>query len=214
MAKVTAPLHSSEARGRLGGICYNTWRGISTVKAQKAPCQPRTERQLFIRSIGVKLVRLWQNLTSAQRLTWNDYAPLHIETDGMGSPKRLSGLNWYTRLNSRLQQLSISPVSTAPATSAPGAPSSLVATGGSGQIGLAFTAMPTSLNFWIHDDGPHSPGRQGSFARAAFLTTFTTASTTATITGLAAGQHDLFVRAVSRTDGQASTWEHVYAQVT
>lgn len=59
MAKVTLPLMSAEARGKVGGLIYNTWRGNSTVKIKKAPAQPRTARQLLIRAFATTCSRAW-----------------------------------------------------------------------------------------------------------------------------------------------------------
>ena len=40
MAKVINPLLSVEARGRMGGIVYNTWHGISYAKAHYGTHKP------------------------------------------------------------------------------------------------------------------------------------------------------------------------------
>jgi hypothetical protein len=48
----------------------------------------------------------WQSLTDAQRLTWHLYATQHLENDWTGNPIRLTGYNWYVRINVRRQLLS------------------------------------------------------------------------------------------------------------
>jgi hypothetical protein len=38
-------------------------------------------------------------LTGAQRLAWNDFAVSHPDLDWTGNLKRISGFNWYIRIN-------------------------------------------------------------------------------------------------------------------
>jgi hypothetical protein len=206
MVKVLAPLHSAEARGRVGGLVYNTWRGMSYAKSQTAPSQPRSKKQLNIRAFGIRLARAWQGLTAAQRLSWNNYASLHLETDGMGSPKRLTGLNWYIRLNSRMLQMGLTPATSAPAIAAPPAPTGFAAADGAGQSVITFATQPAGTSLWIQDDGPHSPGRKSLLNKSVFATTIAMITATYTVTGLNAGTHDLFARCVFASNGLASPW--------
>jgi hypothetical protein len=206
MAKVIAPLMSSEARGRLGGLVYNTWRGMSYAKAACAPSQPKSKKQLNIRAFGVRLARAWQGLTAAQRLGWQNYASLHLETDGMGTPKRMTGLNWFIRCNSRLLQQGLAISLTAPTVAAPASPLSFTSADGAGQSVLTFTSQPAGSQIWIQDDGPHSPGRKSLLTKAMFATTAPMTSGSYTLTGLGAGQHDLFARVVLASNGLASPW--------
>lgn len=214
MAKVIAPLHSAEARGRVGGLVYNTWRGMSYTKAQSAPSQPKTKKQLNIRAFGIRLARGWQTLTAAQRLSWNNYASLHLESDGMGSPKRMTGLNWYVRLNSRMLQLGLTPAASAPTIAAPPSPGSFAAADGVGQSLLSFSTQPAGTVLWLQDDGPHSPGRKSLLNKSIFATTVGMATATFTLTGLNAGTHDIFARCCFSSNGLCSPWVTDDALVT
>lgn len=214
MAKVTGPLHSSEARGRVGGLVYNTYRGISTVKASSAPTQPRTSLQLRIRAIGVKLARLWQGLTTLNRTSWTTYATNHPETDSMGSPKRLTGLNMFTRLNSRLLQMNITTLTSAPSIAAPAPVLNFTAANGVGSSVLTFTSFGQGAQLWLHKSGPHSAGRQGSLLRASYATVVTATTGTFTLTGLTPGSWDLYARSVDILNGQASPWVSAPVVVT
>lgn len=206
MVKVLGPLGASEARGRMGGIVYNTWRGMSYAKAQTAPSQPRTKKQLAIRSFGIRLARAWQGLTAAQRLSWNNYASLHLETDGMGSPKRLTGLNWYIRLNSRMLQMGLAIQVSAPAVAAPAGPGNFAAADGVGQSLLSFSTAVAGTSLWIQVDGPHSPGRKSLLNKSVFSTTVSMLTATYTLTGLNAGVCDIFARCVLASNGLTSPW--------
>ena len=99
MAKLTSPLGSSEARGKCGGVSYNSWRGIAYARSIVNPVTQYSERQLHVRAITKELTQDWQALSDAERSSWNLYATLHIETNVLGSDKRLSGYNWFLRCN-------------------------------------------------------------------------------------------------------------------
>jgi len=78
MAKVIGPLHSSEARGRMGGLVFNTWRGLNVVKQSTSPANPRTIAQLNIRAIAVGQARGWQGESAANQAAWDAYASTHV----------------------------------------------------------------------------------------------------------------------------------------
>lgn len=214
MAKVTGPLHSSEARGRMGGLVYNTYRGTSTVKASCSPAQPRSTKQLRIRALGMSLSRGWQSLTAVQRTGWNSYAAAHTEVDGMGNPKRMTGANWYIRLNSRLLQLGLTTSPTAPTVVAPSTPATFSAATGSGSCVCTFTSISASDRLWIHDDGPHSVGRHAQLPRATFATAALGTTGTCNSGTLAVGNHDLFARVVSASTGLSSQWVSANVAIT
>lgn len=107
MAKVVGPLHSSEARGSVSSLTYNTWRGISTVKARSGPTTQYSDDQVYVRGRARLATLLWQARTDAQRDAWNHYANEHADIDWTGNPQRLSGYNWFIRINVRKQLLGL-----------------------------------------------------------------------------------------------------------
>ena len=117
MAKVTGPLHSSEARGAVGSLTYNSWRGLSTVKARSGPLVTMSDDQRALRALTAACTVLWQAATQATRDGWNIYALNHPDTDWTGLDKRLSGYNWFIRINVRRQLVGQAILSTPPATS-------------------------------------------------------------------------------------------------
>lgn len=103
MAKVSNPLHSSEARGAVGAQVYNTWRGLHIVKTRSGPTITQSADQLALRAITAQYSQRWATLTDSQRNAWSSFANSHPDTDWTGHPKRLSGFNWFIRINVRLQ---------------------------------------------------------------------------------------------------------------
>ena len=205
MAKVVGPLHSSEARGRMGGLIFNTHRGVSVVKVKHAPCQPRTSLQLAIRAIAVTLIRAWA--ACLYKADWNAYAVLHPKVDGMGNSIRATGANWYLALNTRLKRMGTTPVESAPTADAPAAIEGFSATLSSGAFSPTWTA-PTlaadGVEVWM--DGPHSAGRIGSLARAKFLANWTGDQSGLGSVAAALGSYTLYARGISLVDGQVSAW--------
>lgn len=205
MAKVIGPLHSSEARGRMGGLVYNTWRGVATVKAKHAPSQPRTSLQLAVRAVAISLSRLWASCVN--QASWNAYAALHPTVDGMGNSVRATGANWYLALNTRLKRMGTAAVETAPTVAAPAAIEGFGAQLSSGAYSPTWTA-PTlaadGVEVWA--DGPHSPGRIGSLAKARYLSFWTGDQSGLGSVAAALGSYTLFARGVSLVDGQVSVW--------
>lgn len=205
MAKVIAPLMSASARGKVGGIIFNVWRGISTVKIFKSPANPQSERQLAMRAILKTLSQAWAALTDGQRTGWNDWADAHPVSDWTGTPIRMTGENAFIKCNSlRLDQGSAQ-VATAPTASAPASVAGLVLTPGSGQISVAHTSpggTATAIDIWL--DGPLSAGRQPDLTRATHQSYSPAETSPTVVSGLTAGIYDLYARHVSETDGQAS----------
>lgn len=215
MAKVTMPLMSAEARGKVSGIIYNTWRGNSTVKIKKAPAQPRTARQLIIRAFATTCARAWALLTQLQRDGWTAYATAHPDVDWTNTPKRLTGLNFYLRCSTRLLDMAKAVVATAPVVTAPANVTALVATGGSGQISCAFTVYAgtdVSIDIWTH--GPKSAGALGSLVKAKHRSYGPGETTPLVVTGLSPGLYQVYARAISEVNGLASAWVTTTATVT
>jgi hypothetical protein len=215
MAKCMNPAFSSETRGRVGGIVYNTWRGARTVKVKTAPAQPRTARQLVIRAFCTTIARRWAILTAPQREGWTTYANAHPGSDWTGSPKRATGLNWFVQLSVRLLDMAKAVVDTAPITVAPPNVIALVCTGGSGQISCAFTpagGTTTTIDLWTH--GPRSAGVISTIVKAKHRLYAPGETSPAVIPTLPAGLYTVYARNVDEVTGLASQWVSATATVT
>lgn len=105
MAKVTQPLGSIEARGSVGGLTYNTWRGIRTVKTRSGPAALPSPLMLQILAYAASATTTWKTITQAERDRWNAWAVDRREPMWTGQDKRLTGYNWFVRLQVRQQLL-------------------------------------------------------------------------------------------------------------
>jgi len=163
MAKVVGPLHSSEARGSIGALTYNTWRGISTVKTRCPPTPRDSDDQIAIRALTRACTVAWQAATDAQRTTWNDYAVDHPDIDWTGNPKRISGYNWFVRINVRRQLLEL-PIDPLPPSDVVNySIQDLTFTLADGAFDITWTVQDWLPLFTQHLEfyvaGPHSAGR-------------------------------------------------------
>jgi len=207
MAKVIGPLHSTEARGVIGGLIYNTWRGIRNIKRMTSPAQPRTQRSLQIRAWTIRLVRAWQSLSAGNQGLWNDYAAAHPLIDWTGIAKRITGANWYVALGLRLLDMGKSLVSTPPLTVAPDPPEAFAAANGAGSSVLTWTATAgtdKTLDYWVY--GPHSPGLRAKIQRAKHYKYCAGESGTDTFTPGTTGLFTFFARMLDEDNGLSSTW--------
>ena len=97
MAVVTWPLSSGEARGRVGDLVYNTWRGRSYVKQHNKIQDGHSETQQTIQAVCAQATAAWQAYGDVDRAAWNSFAAAHPLASWTGQPKRISGYNWFVR---------------------------------------------------------------------------------------------------------------------
>jgi len=103
MAKVLNPLGGVAASGTAGGLTYQNWRGIAVVRKKPTPAQPRTERQLKMRSIVTQLARYWRNnLTPGLRQAWEEFSRIFTWQDVFGRELQLSGISLFIKMNAVL----------------------------------------------------------------------------------------------------------------
>ena len=198
---------SIEARGRIGGLIANSWRGISYVKAWSSPAQPRTKIQLQIRAWTAYLIRLWQTIGDTAHDAWNDYAVAHPAIDWTGNPKRLAGVNWYLRCNLRLLQNGLDIIAAPPAVPAPAAVTDFACS--DGVLSSAVTWTPTEgtnllVEIWVH--GPHSKGLNGSITRAKRISGVPGESGATALNDLIVARYTVFCRVIDEDTGLASPW--------
>jgi len=86
MAKVTGPLMSMDARGKLANaIVFIGWRGIQDVRRWVKPANPRTDAQVAQRNRFTQAVDKYHELTPGDKQAW--------ETKASGKP--YSGFNLF-----------------------------------------------------------------------------------------------------------------------
>ena len=218
MTKLTQPLGSSEARGKLGGLVYNTWRGISYVKAKATPGNQGTPRRLAVRALAKQCTTRWQSITNAQRALWNDYAAGHTDIDWTGNPKRLSGYNWFIRTNVRLLDIGLSIIDTPPTRSNMWPALSPAASQTNVSLEITWSLPPstpdTDLQVDVWTTKSQSAGRQPKIEDAKHLAYEPSESGSYTTPPLANGTYGIFLRTIDELTGLASPWSLVSATIT
>jgi hypothetical protein len=86
LARVTSPLFSFDARGKLGdSIVYSIWKGINYVRAYVATNSSNTVNQQTIRSYFTNGSNAYKAENSGTKAAWNTYA----------TNKKMTGRNAY-----------------------------------------------------------------------------------------------------------------------
>lgn len=206
---VKMPMMSVEARGTVGGLTYNTWKGINYVKTCTSPTGQGTEKRLAAQALLIAIAKLWQTLSDAERLAWNVYAGAHPVTSWAGPPKHLTGMNWFVKCNIQLARMSLPHRHAAPNLAAPDPITGLVVSAETTYLKIAWTTPATgefNMDFWVV--GPQSQGISAKLEKAQFLclklpTDFAGALV---IAGCTAGRYTAFCRVLCRNTGLVSSW--------
>lgn len=214
MAKVIGPLHSSEARGRVGSLVYNTWRGINYVKAFADPVTQFSDAQIALRLLTAAATAAWQALTDAQRAAWYVYANQHPTTSCLASRTRITAYNWYIRINVRRQLLGGAILSTPPAFELVHRITNLNYDTNPALIYIQWNFpaaySPATLYYEIYRTPAHSPGAYPTLKKATRRGFATYISQFFEDTIPAAGTYTYFVRPIHST-GVVSTWWKITA---
>jgi hypothetical protein len=210
VAKVLDPLHSAEARGRVGGLVYNTWRGIHTVKTHTDPAHQddpkRQAHKAIVQAAGIR----WRSLTAAQRAGWSDYAAAHPQLDWTGKPQRIAGYHWYVRIQTVRQDIGEGYDDDPPTLPNVATFSTFEAVEDEGDLVVNWSYQSPDwdwdgyMDTWLA--GPFTAGRSPSIhdARRNFIEDAFTG--TYAIDSLAAGFYTVFARLV-RDNGLVGVWE-------
>jgi hypothetical protein len=215
--KVKMPMFSVEARGAIGGLIYNTWRGINYVKTNTSPTGQGTEKRLDAQALLIAVAKLWATAGDINRAAWNQYATDHPVTNWTGTPERLTGMNWFVRCNVTLVRMGLSAVMTAPLIAAPDPITGFAVTNPADYIQVAWTTPQTgSYKLDWFGVGPISAGIAPKIQRCKWLgfqnpTDFAGAIL---ITPSNAGRYTIFGRVLSTVTGLSSSWVSDWADGT
>jgi len=217
MPKVKNPLFSQEARGGIGGLVYNTWRGINYVKTNTSPTGQGTAKRLIAQAIMSFASKLWQGLENAQRAAWSQYAIDHPVPDWTGTPKRLTGMNWFVMLNSQLKRFDLTPIEDPPVDPDPSPLTGFALSKDGANITVTWDSPPPEGGMCdIFLVGPHSAGVTGKIQMAKYKTAFGTGPPPpqVLVTDAAVGRYTAFARNFNQTTGQVSTWVSAFLDFT
>jgi hypothetical protein len=105
------------ASGSTGGLTASHNRGGMYFRGRAIPTNPNTERQQAVREDVGQLSNAWNNqLTQAQRNSWNLYANNVPVINALGATVHISGFNHYVRSNQPRLQAGLARVDAAPTT--------------------------------------------------------------------------------------------------
>jgi hypothetical protein len=100
-----------EMRGKLGGNVYSRNIGGPYVRMHAVPTNPNSARQQSTRNWLATCAAAWNGtLTAGQRAQWNEFAETHSALNSLGQTIFLTGLDWYTKVNSRLLDAGLTPI--------------------------------------------------------------------------------------------------------
>lgn len=173
MAKVIGPLHSTEARGRIDSLVYNTWRGIRFVKTYIAPVFKEPDCRIAQKARVAAAVAAWKALSDAARAAWHLFAEQHPELDWSGVPIRWTGANWfiscYTRILRVAGTLPVSPPAGYPPL--PLATLTITQTDNNAHIVWTYPTEPEAHTYYVQILKQHlaSVGRQPDFHHASII---------------------------------------------
>lgn len=217
MPKVKNPLFSQEARGGIAGLVYNTWRGINTVKTNTSPTGQGTAKRLAAQALVTAISKEWATIGDTARAAWSQYAIDHPVTDWTGSPKRLTGMNWFMSCNIQLAIQGSAHITDPPTDPAPDPPTGIVMTKDLLNLNVDWTTpVAATLNIVFFLAGPLSKGRAAKLEQAQYQITYTASSAAPVVLKTAApvGRYTVFARVMDPTTGLTSTWVSAFFDMT
>lgn len=217
MPKVKNPLFSQEARGGIGGLVYNTWRGISYVKTNTSPTGQGTQKRLAAQARLTTVSKVWQTIGDVSRAAWAQYAIDHPVTSWTGAPLRLTGMNYFVMLNAQLDLMGGTPITTPPAIPIPDATTGLTLLKTGTDLMVDWT-LPTTTGKRIicFLTGPHSKGVTAKVEQAQLKTVAIADAVGAVVLFADApiGRYTCFAKVGDFTNGLTSTWTSKYFDMT
>lgn len=220
MAIVRNPLSSEAARGKFGPVLvFSAWRALNVVRTRVSPTNPRTSRQLEVRSILAGLSSGWAGLTANQAAAWSDFSAGREKSNAFGK-YYVSGFNGYQELNFYVVDNGGAAAASPPVTAFKGNITTLAAVGGgaSGEIDLTW-AVPAGaaagdmIDIWITSLQPNElrSAQESDFRHLTYAAGNAVAYTATGLT--ASGWYYLRARFIM-SDGRAGVFQEAHAQAT
>jgi hypothetical protein len=172
MAKVVGPLSSIEARGKVGPLVYNSWRGLHTVRSKVTPKTQNSTAQNAVQDNLHAVVKLWQDYGVAHWAAWELFGREHKETDWTGTARTLCGYSWFCRMNYWAHWYGWGNILVPPRKLYGAAISSadIIVNSGTINLDLTYTTEDSSTNWWclIWHTTTSSPARHPTIIDAQF----------------------------------------------
>ena len=113
MARVTGPLFSMSASGSIGkALTYGKWKGREWCREWFTPENPKSEKQINVRTALTLLIALWQEQTEGAKAAWDYYA----------NPFNMAGVNRFVSKGMKAYVAQLGTETTPTSIAYPGAP--------------------------------------------------------------------------------------------
>ena len=134
----------TDGRNKIGGQVASKNKAGNYLKTKSTPTNPNTSFQAGVRNLFGSLAQSWRGLTQAQRDSWISGAPNFPYTDIFGDTKILSGFSLYMQLNSNLNAVGVTLLTTCPS---PGTTPAATLSAVLYDVGVTLTpnALPTTV---------------------------------------------------------------------
>jgi len=218
MVIVVDPLHSGEARGKLGPLQYMTRRGTRFVKRNSGSGTYYTDEQIHVRLHGALVLLAWQALGPLDHELWNQFALAHPVSNWTGNEHTMSGWNQFMRANWRRSYLGLDLHSTPLVATPPPPVWQPTCAGGLAETIFTWLHPPGyDVTDWILQlwyEGPWPPGRQPDIHYKRLRSETTYADGATTVTALAPGIYHWWLRAIAQTMTARGPWLRFTSIVT
>ncbi len=157
MANTSNPL-IGPAAGSVGGTAFQQGASGIVLRAKRKPANPQTPNQIRRRAALSSISAAWRGLTQAQRDAWNAASAELTTSNRLGQSAKLSGANYFLRINANSRLAGGSAIITEPPNIDPVVPPLLVAADGT--LVLTFSgSLPTGYIVNVKASRQVSPGR-------------------------------------------------------
>ena len=122
MARVQYGAMITELTGSIGGFTFQKTSAGDIVRARPIQKKNSTSKQTITQALHMTFLSLWQNLSLANRILWNDFATINTKTNKFGEVKTLTGLNWFESINQNRLKMGLSNLDSPPVHALPTSP--------------------------------------------------------------------------------------------
>ena len=163
MAKVKYGGGIQDLRGSIAGQVHSRNTFGNYIRQKVSPVQPRSSRQLEVRTLFTELSRRYSNqLTDEQQEAWRQAAASAPVRDVFGDSITLTGINLYARLNSLRLLQGLDPLDNPPPIEEVPGLDNLTLTWdgitGTLNVGFAPTPVPAGFSLFVWATEPVNPG--------------------------------------------------------
>lgn len=172
MARVQFGAIVTEITGSIGGFTFQKNRSGNIIRLRGNPSRASSPKQTVAHQNHIRFLQLWQTLSTAEKVAFNDFADTFPKTTKFGTVKILNGQNWFESINFNRELFGLSVLTSPPAHDLPVAVPAFNFVVGTSEIEVVF-AVPFNPadNGLIIETTSLSTRSTTSFRRVSRLTT-------------------------------------------